>query len=80
MPRKGAIIFRNIVGKLAVLRIECDGVAHNGVGLGVAREDLYHLATNVERAPSIVRKAMRFFRILNADYSPLISAIDLASR
>ena len=60
MPRKGAIIFRNIVGKLAVLRIECDGVAHNGLGPRVAREDLYHLATNVERAPSIVRKAMPF--------------------
>jgi hypothetical protein len=24
MPREGAIIFRDIVGKLAVLRIECD--------------------------------------------------------
>ena len=74
MPRE------DIVGELAVLWIECDGVEHNGLGLGVARGDPYDLAANVERAPSIVRKAMRFFRILNADYSPLISAIDLASR
>ena len=84
MPRKGAIIFRNIVGKLAVLRIECDGVAHNGLGLRVAREDLYHLATNVERAPSIVRKAIHSAHSMSGDkhveYSPSISAIDLARR
>ena len=31
MPREGAIIFRNLVGKLEVLNIECDKAA--GVGI-----------------------------------------------
>jgi hypothetical protein len=30
MPREGAIIFRDIVGKLAVLRIECDKCGRAG--------------------------------------------------
>ena len=30
MPRDGAIIFRDIVGKLAILRIECDKCGRSG--------------------------------------------------
>ena len=30
MPRDGAIIFRDIVGKLAVLRITCDKCGRSG--------------------------------------------------
>jgi hypothetical protein len=30
MPRDGAIIFRDLVGKLAVLRIECDKCGRSG--------------------------------------------------
>ena len=30
MPRDGAIIFRDIVGKLAVLRITCDRCSRSG--------------------------------------------------
>jgi hypothetical protein len=33
MPREGAIIFRDLVGKLDVLRIECDSaVVAGGIG------------------------------------------------
>jgi hypothetical protein len=30
MPREGTIIFRDLVGKLAVLRIECDNCGRAG--------------------------------------------------
>jgi len=30
MPREGAIIFRDIVGKLTVLRVECDKCGRKG--------------------------------------------------
>jgi hypothetical protein len=40
MPRDGAIIFRDIVGKLDVLRIECDKCGRRG---------LYHLDRLIER-------------------------------
>jgi hypothetical protein len=40
MPREGAIIFRDIVGKLAVLRVECNKCS---------RVDRYRVAQLIER-------------------------------
>src|SRR5215471_19554003 len=40
MPREGAIIFRDLVGKLEVLNVECDKCGHSG---------RYHLHRLIER-------------------------------
>jgi hypothetical protein len=58
MPREGAIIFRDLVGKLDVLNVECDKCGRRG---------RYHLHRLIERY-SIDAKLFDWSNKITADY------------
>jgi hypothetical protein len=75
MPREGAIIFRDIVGKLDLLRVECDKCGRRGqcgidgllkqYGPDIAMPDLRHeLAQRAIRAKLSMRTGRAADRIL----------------
>jgi hypothetical protein len=65
MPREGAIIFSDLIGKLDVLRVSCSKCERDGC-YGLNRL-ITQRATRTIRAGRSVRSCRKYYRSLNSD-------------